>query len=377
MASVCFSQPLNPSQQLVINSILKNYEEGQGINRIEGLHTVDFSNIDEDIPSGIVMEHPIEAEMHVDSLPLHSFSFMVICPVIDTENKWTDDHYTSRLSEIQKAIPQYCDAPVSLKTRDCNDGGDQMCWKAELGEDEQSFAGIFKCVRGRETNYYVCAQAGASVACKELRQKLATLESPITFEQLLDDPDYKYCQYVGLRNAERLAYNVARACQVPISHVEDVGAYKEYEYSAYPYRAVPSATQKISSICRLQSGRTVGIFNRVTPIGKAHTTHYVYEGPYHGIAMFNMKGNAKGLGLPAHSGKYDSPKPVRNPKQRAEGLICESIHPADHPDVINQTFCKIDNETFKEQMNALGWKTETIHNLVPVAVKIWDPTIKR
>ena len=369
MATVEFHKPLNPSQQLVIDSILGNYENNV---KIQGLHTADFSNMEEDIPSGIIMEHPIGANVHADSLPMHTFSYMVICPVLTQEKN--DEHFLNHLHDIDAAVPQYCDSPVTLDTRNTHTAMDGQHWKAELGEDDQSFAGIFKCVRGRETTYYACVQAGVPVACKQLRQKLAA--NNMTFEELLQDPDYKYCQYTGQRNAARLAYNVARACQVAIRHVEDAGSVKEFDYSGLPNRAIPAATQKVSAISRVGKEQ-VGVFNRVTPITESHNTQYVYEGPYHGIAMFNMKGNTTGNGLPTHSGKHMTPEPARNPSKRAQGIICEGMKATEHPDIVEDTFCKVDSESFHEQMNTLGWKTEAIHGLIPVAVKIWSPGVRR
>jgi hypothetical protein len=362
---------LSKENAQIINNIINSADK---IHHVHGLHTVDFADIENDLPNGIVMVHPNDAKVQVENLPLHAFSYLVVCPVISGNV----EEIKNATSELQKAVPQYSSQPPSLLVRNSATGMDFKHWQAEFGEDEHSFAGVFKKTKGRDTKYYICAQAGAPVACQQLREKL--LKNPMTFEQLLNDKDYNYCHYLAQRNACRLAYNVARACKLNIKHSPDTGAFAEYEYSGKPMRALAMHMQPSSTISELNynSEKAVAVYNKATPIDGIVTTQYVYEGPYNGIAVFNINGRAKGLALPSMSGKLEKPtKITQSIETRCSGILCEKMDPKKHPDLIENTFNETNNDEFLQEMIKLGWKIEGLHNLVPVLVKIWDPTIKR
>jgi hypothetical protein len=210
---------------LAIEAILNNYD---GQVEIKAMHNQDFTDIENDIPSGIVMLHPPKVNVHVDSLPLNTFDYLAVCLI--KKQGLNDQFFEGKEEKLKEAVPQYVGQPASLEVRDPSTAQDGKHWQAELGENENSFAGIFKHVKGRDIKYYVCAQAGAPVACRELRQKIAN--NPMTFEQLLVDKDYNYCHYLAQRNVQRLAYNVARAYGVPISHMMDTGTKSDFVYSA-------------------------------------------------------------------------------------------------------------------------------------------------
>lgn len=374
MMKTSFVYPLTKEHKMVVDSLLTQCPD---LHLIQGYHNSDFTEIENDIPSGMVMIHPPSSKVHPDNIPLNAFSYMVVCPIASNTDKITDASFKGFEDAIQEAVPQYCANPPNLDVRGLS-GLDSKHWEAEFGEDEHSFAGVFKRTTKRDTKYYVCAQAGAPVACKQLKEKLA--KQPLTYEQLLHDPDYNYCHYLAQRNAQRLAYNVARACKVSIRHMQDTGAYSEYDYSGKPMRAVPQFIQANSTVASVtyKSEAAVGVFNKVTPVSQGVLTQFVYEGPYHGISVFNMNGKAKGYGLPAHSGKIENPpKADQAVQKRCQGILCESGIAEQHPDITHDSFRSTDDEHFLQHMNQLGWKTEGINNLVPVLVKIWDPSIKR
>lgn len=369
--STKFTIPFELSKEntQIINNIINSADN---IHHIYGLHTTDFADIENDLPNGIVMVHPVDAKVQVENLPLHAFSYLVVCPVI------SGDVSNLNEKELQKAVPQYSKQPATLQVRSVASGMDGKHWQAEFGEDEHSFAGVFKKTKGRDTTYYVCAQAGAPVACQQLREKL--MKNPMTFQQLLNDKDYNYCHYLAQRNAKRLAYNVARACKLNINHMQDTGSFSEFDYSAKPMQAIPLHMQANSTISDLSynSENAVAVYNKATPIDGIVTTQYIYEGPYNGIAVFNINGRAKGLALPSMSGRLEKPtKITQSVETRCNGILCEKMDPKNHPDIIQNTFNETNNDEFIQEMIKLGWKIEGLHNLVPVMVKIWDPTIKR
>ena len=358
---------MDEQQRLIIKSLLKNYPENS--TSIDLLHTADFTD-KEDIPSGIISQHGSDVVMHVDSFANNTFDYLVVCPILNSE-KLNDEYFKKQERSINEAVPQYVSNPCSLKTKD------SKVWSAELGENESSFAGIFKLTKGRDTTYYICAQAGAPVVCKEMREKL--VNNKLTFNELLQDKDYNNAHYLALRNAQRLAYNVARAFKVGIRHEEDIGAKIETSYSGRPMRASPQYIQAISSIASLRNGN-VGVFNKVTPVMENNNNyHFVYAGPYNGISMYYMNQKSIGHGLPSHSGRHNTSMPITGDlNKRCNGILCEKINAKDHPDVKQETYKNTEEESFVEGMKKLGWNSNNpVLHMIPVVIKIWDPTLKR
>ncbi len=362
---------LSSKDELAVKAILKNYENGQ-ILKIDALHNVDFTD-EEDIPGGFLMVHPVDAKLHVDSLPLNAFTYMMIVPIL-SDVKEAD----LKPELLHEAVPQFVSkdqTPPSLKCQSIDGSMDGKTWNAEFGEDEHAFAGIFNQTKGRDTRYFIGVQAGAPMACKQLRDRIA--RKNMTFEELLNDNDYNYAHYIAQRNAQRIAYNVARAFQLPIRHMSDVGAFKEQEFSALPMRAVASYVQPTSTVQRIthDSQSAIGVFNKLSPLSK---THFVYEGPWNGIAVFHMRTGGIGHALPSHSGKLEKPKKLSPAEisKRMKNVLCEGDIKK-HPEIISETYKSVDSEDFLESMNKLGWKTQNLRNLIPIVIKIYNPNVKR
>lgn len=377
MASVYVGRALSAQEELFISAVMNNYPDNQ-VTRIEALHTADFSD-PEDVPGGIVMLHPPSAKVHPDSLPLNAFSYLAICPIV-SKTPLKDSDFKGKEALLHEACPQFSAKPPSLTCRSIDGALDGKTWNAEMGEDENAFVGVFKQTKGRETRYFVAAQAGAPKAAKELRQRL--LKKQLTFEELLVDKDYNYAQYIAQRNCQRLAYNAARALRVPIRTMTDMGAHAEQEFSARPKQAVPAYMQAISTIQPV--GKQVGVFNRVTPVENNAALQFVYEGPYNGIAVFHMRGKGRGLALPASSGRVlnASALSTQEVSKRCTDVIIEGCAtPAErglHPDLSTDSFRAVDSEEFYEEMKQLGWKQQSnMANMVPVVLKIFNPELKR
>lgn len=367
----------SPAQELMISAILKNYPDGQ-IKEVKAYHTADFTDT-EDIPGGVLMVHPIKARVHVDSLPLNAFTYLSIVPVL---GEHVDAEFKGKDELIHEACPQFSSRPPSLRCQKPDSPLDGKTWNAELGEDENAFAGVFKQTRGRDTRYFIAVQAGAPMAARQLRERL--IRKNLTFEQLLDDKDYNYAQYLSQRNCERLAFNMARALKVPVRSMTDMGAHAEEEYSAQPKRAVPLYSQAISTIAPIVDNgqRAVGVFSRLTPVsGKSNPLQFIYEGPYNGIAVFNMAGGkGRGHALPSHSGKVDNAPALSDAEvdKRCRDVISEGRNLREHPDMLRDNFQAADSDEFLSEMQALGWKQQkTMNNLVPVVVKVFDPSVHR
>jgi len=361
---------------LAVAAIRKNYPDGQ-IREIKTFHTADFTD-EEDAPSGVLTVHPLTAKLHVDSIPLNAFAYLAIVSILP-KKELSEAEIKSMSAQLHEAVPQFSALPPSLKTRALNSHLDGKNWNAELGEDENAFAGIFKQTKGRQTNYYIAIQAGAPMACKQLRERIA--RSPMTFEQLLEDKDYNYAHYIAKRNVERLAYNVARAMSLPIKHQMDIGAHREFEYSGLPMKAIATYMQPVSTIMPIvhNSERTVGVFNKLTPVANSAPVNFIYEGPYNGIAVYQMNQQGIGHALPSHSGKLANPTKLSQTEsvKRAAGIICEGGDILKHPDIVADSFRSTDSEEFADAMVKLGWKVQNLNNLIPVLVKIFNPQVKR
>jgi hypothetical protein len=348
-------RPISDKEKLTLEALASNYQEGE-LHEFQLFHTADFSS--SDVPGGSLALHPVGAPVHQDSLPLNAFTYLAICKV---NGPVQEGELQKKEKLLQEACPQYSENGPSLKVSGRSQAIDLRHWSAELGEDENAFVGLFKQTKGRDSSYYIAAQAGAPQAVRQLREKLT---KGMTFEQLLSDKDYNRADYLAQRNVERLCYNAARALGVRIDNIPDQGAFLEHEYSAKPYKALPSHLQAVSTIRRVAYKGTdsVGIFNRLTPVSGASQLHYIYGGPENGLAEFRMNGRGRGYALPAAT-------PVAGKLQKLpHGLIGAKT--------ANQHEA-FDTEEFLDEMTKLGWKAGNTYNLVPVVIKVFDPSVKR
>lgn len=376
MESVYVGKELSSAEKLAVEAIVKNYPD-EGIIQVKAMHTADFTD-EEDVPSGMLMIHPLSAKVHVDSLPLNAFTYLAIVPILVTSKLWEDSDFKSKAKLLDEAVPQFTDKPPTLSTRNVETSLDRKVWNTELGEDENAFAGVFKQTINRDVKYFICVQAGAPVACRQLRNRLS--RNPLTFEQLLLDEDYNYCHYIAQRNVSRIAAVVSRAMSKGIRKMRDPGSFKTKEYSGIPYMAKPLYNQATTTIKEIvhNSEKVVGIFNKLTPVSNSIPKTFIYEGPYNGIAVFEMNGKTIGNSLPSCSGKRSIPIPLNKAEitQRMEGIICEGDI-TKHPDIAFDTFNPVNEESFLDNMESLGWKVQGLNNLIPVIVKIFNPAIKR
>lgn len=359
---------LTEKQQKSIDALLRNYPDNQCA-VIQALHTVDFTD-DEKPPAGLLTVHPITAKVHPDSLPLNFFSYLAVFPVLN--NKLVDEK-NMKPELLQNVIKQYSANPPKLNVRSpLPQQCDGKTWEPEFGEDENAFAGLFKQVKGRDTKYFVCVQAGAPVACKQLREKL--VKKPMTFEQLFLDADYNYAHYIAQRNVQRIAFDVAKALKVPIRHMIDHGAHVATPYTARPLRGIASHLQPTCTIERV--GKDVGVFNQLAPLNNKSPVLFVYEGPYNGIAVLNVSKVQGHYALPAQSGRLVAEK-SKTPLP-ANGLIWDAMgSDANHPDLNPAAFRDTQSDEFLDGMKQMGWQQHQIYNLHPVAVKIFNPEVKR
>lgn len=351
------------------------------------LKCIGFVNLDvtdeEELPSGVVMIHPADTKLNIDSLKENMFQYLVVCKV---RGKVNEEEAMRKLDDLNKAIPQYSVKSPQLKMRFKENNDDIERWAPELGE-ENAFVGLFYSLQpdGRTKDYYIAAKAGVPLACQQLRKYL--IEKNMTFKDLVNDNAVSYVKYLAERNAKRLVYNAARVLSLPIQNEIDHSAYipEEEEHGAKPFRAVPDYIQSIYTIQPIIYAKqdAVGIFNDVTPVSECNRSgvnhFFVCANPYEGIYMYPMNNNTKGFGLPANTGKrvvIESKK--QQVEQRAKnGVIWENKKSDYHPDLEPDAFHNVDN-TFESAMEESGWNRQNRRlHLVPVIIKISNPELKR
>lgn len=369
--------PLTDRQQAVINTIIADHQPI----RLYNFVNADFTD-EEDLPGGLVTVFPADAPVHADAVPFEAFQHTVVCQILSKPDgsEWTEADFDPQA--IQSAVAQFSNEPPKLNRDQKMTVKDDQLWSPELGSPD-SFAGIFKKVHGgkareADTTFYVVAQAGVPLVSQQLRQKM--IRNPnMTYKDLLSDPDFNQAKNLATRNAARLAYAVSRAVKAPIRHTMDIQA-KTNAVGGLPFLARPTINQPMSTIQPLKSD--IGVFHKVRPIKDAHKDCLVYMGPYEGIAMFSMKGNGNHIGLPATSGRLASPTNDNTRvdyKKRSRGLVWEEQTSLEHPDLHPQAYRPVDAE-FLEEMKKMGWQQDGIdnrHYLIPVAVKIFNPKLKR
>lgn len=381
--SVYVGQPLVEANKVAIDAIIAD----QDPKKVVAFVNADFTD-GEDMPGGLVTIHAPGNVFHPDAVPQEAFQHTVVCQLLNKPDgtEWTDADFTGsdKMQAIQEAVAQFSKMPPALNDSHEVTSNDDKYWQAELGSPD-SFAGIMKKVHGgkareSDSTYYVVAQAGTPLVTKQLKQRLLSKPN-LTYKQLLEDPDFNQALHVSMRNACRLAYNVARALKVPIRHMMDRASYVEGVYQGKPYKAIPNFAQPVSTIQAIKGD--VGVFHKVRPIKSAYDNCMIYSGPYDGIAMFSMKGNSNEIGLPASTGRSQS-EPDTNMrvdyKKRAKGLVWDGMQSdLKHPDLHPQAFKPIDN-SFLEEMKKMGWRqdgTDNRHYMIPVLVKIFDPRVAR
>lgn len=348
---------------------------------------------DEDVASGTLAVHSQGSTVRADSIPHSMFQHIVAVPILDHSshpNGWTDADFVGKEALLQEAAPQYSDNPPTLECRGANGNHtDADVWSPELGQDD-SFAGVFKQVRPnmRDADYFVVVKAGVPEACRQLREELIAEGADLTYEKLIADPRLHYVNHLALRNAKRIAYQIAERLRVPIPAVEDASAYAPSSFAAKPMRAEPvgarAYAQSVSSIQRIRwkAEDCVGVFHKVRPVSECLGHNVVVGSPYDGISVFTMEERPRGLAVPADIGKrvpldgadLTHPETAR----RHKGVVWEGEHTALKALAPN-VHHTIDDE-FYRAMDQMGWRqqgTNRVATLVPVLLKVSNFDYKR
>lgn len=378
-------EPLTANQEQKINTLIKAFPDQSHVSRVFAYVNADFSD-PEDAPAGIMSIYHPDAVVQPDSIPDAMFQYMIVCPIKNKDIN--DDYFLSKEKELQDNVAQFSDAPPTLTNRTL-ENDDINTWHTELG-GEDSFAGVFKKIHDnhRDTSYYVIAQAGAPLACQQLKDELIA-GNAITFGELVKDPRLDYVQLLARRNAERLAYQVARSLGVRIQHVEDACAIKPESHISKPWVAAPPLghRQTVTAIkpVTFRKKNRVAVYHKLRPTNEGSDVTFVHAGPYDGIVMFKMRSQGKGFALPTNTAKnVDSskltPLTEEDARRRARGITWDGKKDSLHlPDLHPDAYHKVDDH-FLKSMREIGWLQEGTDNrvyLLPVVVKVFNPELKR
>jgi len=376
----------------ILESLADNYRESEGLAAVVQLVNADFSNIDTH-PSGMVTVHPLDAQVHPDTVSNELFEYMVVCKVRDPNHKLSDGDFAGKETLLNEQLPQYSQNPPRMYGVRPKEGRDLGTWEAELGP--RGYAGIYKeTVDARHTNYYVAVQASVPQACTEFKHLTfgsANKEAP-TFQEMLYDPAYNFTRDLAKRNAERLAACVAQAVGVKIGMVEDVSARTSASYIARPLRAfgengMSHVMSRIHPVA-WNGNNYMGVFHRVCPSEHVLDESFVAAGPYEGITLFSMKDSpVKGLGLPLHTGmtvgcgasKKKTPLTEQEKERRRAGFATEGTEEGVDARLDPDSHRQVDDD-FVKAMAAMGWKQKGVRNrrtLTPVIVKLADEKMER
>ena len=392
---------MDPNQQNTLTAIGENYPSEQGkLKRIFGYINADFST-PEDAPSGTLSVYALDAAVHPESMPDEAFSQLLVCPVFTASAAsppLDDAYFTSKKDALSRAVPQFSNTPASLNFRAANNY-DTHTWEAELGPD-CGVAGIYKSVEnhGRDVTYYAVVNAGSESISREVRGLVAS-EPELTFGDMLGDMRFTYARNAVTRNATRLAYKVARAMGVRISHGADSAAFTVHpEDDAYGYLAPPMAAetrggghlQANSTVARMLFGgeRAAGVYHDTHPVDGRTRVCYVRSALSDGIARFTLDNNAcTGYAFPSSTG-VKTPAALLPDVSDAEaaayatGFTWEGKTKTEcHHDALNPAAYHTLDNAFLVGMRELGWEQSGTNGnqsrLIPVMVKISNPEHKR
>ena len=315
------------------------------------------------VPSGVITIHPMDANVHRDSITPEMFTYTTVCAVNDRNGVLNNEYFKQKKELMNESIEQNSENPARIEGVETNSGYvDREPWSAELGEN--GYAGIYK-QQTDDDKYFVVVQSCASKVYEDYKRKIVNNE--MTFKDVLADNSFICGLNLAKRNCERLAYNVATSLGVEIHTTPDSCAKVDEEYIAKPFKSVAhdgmtKPLTKIGDII-LDGERQAAIYNMVTPTQEVQKKHYVIEGPMHGITVFNMNNDTNGIGLPMTT-KIGMHQNKKTEKYVYEGAMNIKEKTRQH--------VKINND-FLEAMEMSGWKQKGVNNryrLTPVVVKL-------
>ena len=376
------TQDLTEKEVNALRAMGENYKEGELLK----IYTFpNFSTDGEDVPRGTVFVHPKTAPVHPDSIPEQMFVVRGIAKIEPRKNApngyTTQDFQGESVKEaFSNAIPQfthYNGPTLYPDSQYVNKESGLVRWAPELGE-EGSSVGIMETTgaRGRGKEYYLVAQAGAHQACRDLKEHIKSQEKPMTFGELVRDPMFQNSRNLARSNCLRLMRNAAASIGVPITRIYD------RMVDSSPERAEPEYEQSVSTIKKISHNgqECVAVFHGVVPMDEVNAASdgnfFIQAHPYEGIYIYPMHGNARGVGLPAETGKLPTDKASVPGEQ--EGFVWERQQDLEnHPELYEDVHRSIDDAVEDALVEAGYNRRNRRKHLVPILMKLCNPELKR
>jgi hypothetical protein len=348
---------------------------------------------DDDLPSGMMAVMSPEARVDPTIIGDQLFQLMAVQQLPRNEAvPLTDEFFASRLSVIKGAVDQVPATRLDpTAVRVAKNNKERAAWAPEMG-GPGSFVGVYSKVNAdnhRERDYYIVGRATVPLVGAELKKSILgatrTEGGAPTYRDLTQTLAWsnlvQYGTYAARRNLYRGMQNVAEACGIEMTRVDDAGAHLADANHAPPEMAVPDwrqSTYDIRSV--VYNGKpavalTYGVVPAEDCLLAKDRRHFVASSPYDGIAMFELSSHERiqqAMALPTDTGRNPSPSSSAPIGARAQGITCER-EIKNHPDLRTDAFRSVGSAAWKESMKQFGWCAEHgTERLVPVAVKIWS-----
>jgi hypothetical protein len=355
-----------------------------------------YSNLDttseDDVPSGMVAVFRPDALVDPTLISDNMFQVMAISKVFPGESGIKDGYFEGKEQALKLAVDQFAPMPASAKIHHKVTNREVEVWAPEMG-GPGSFVGVYSKLHEdhRTKDYFIAARATVPLMVQELKQDIIA-EQPRYIDLVASDEwnrKVRYGVHVSRRNVFRAIANAAEACSVSVDRMTDISACLKDANHAQPEMAVPQWVQTTHGISTaVHDGKpAVLITYGVVPASEClllkQNHFFVAASAYDGLVQFNLS-NHKDIeeagGIPADTGRKVAPEKLSEAESafvgRSQGVVWDGKN-ARHVDLHVDAFKPVGPE-FKGAMQNMGWNpVEHVQKLVPVALKLYNPALKR
>jgi len=393
---------LSQDQQDKVNILVKAQPD---VLRVELYPNFDATS-DERMPSGMVILVDPRSKVDPTMLSDEMFQTFSVSKVIPFEGqKLEDSTFNEMGEEINDAVKQFPDKPISGLVHNRHDNRELAAWGPELGGNG-SFVGVYSQLREDQRNkdYFIVARGTAPLYVRDMKNKINAAKNTPTYGDLLDSKEWvsfmSAAEGASTRNVHRNIANVAEACGVQVWRSDDIlnGAPHMDMNLSYPEKAQPEWEQPTHAIRMTQFERkpAVMLTYGVVPIDACFSMEndkfFVVANPFDGISAFTLTNRSdmeKLNGLPADTGRAKVPENVSTNvseyASRIQGMVWEHkeetalVGAMHHVDLHKEAFRKVD-KPFRKAMKSMGWNPDEdfqMERMVCVLAKIYNPQMRR
>lgn len=250
-----------------------------------------------EFPSGLAVTMHKRAPVQMDLMKRAPVTALVICDLgqtaADGRTPLSKEYFrdAARVEALRKAAPQY--SPLSARELSVDTEGETAHWEAELGKAGWiSVAATKERTSGtrKQTRFHLAVRASAGQLDQEyynwIKAEAASDES-LSIGSVAEHPHTVRLQQVAKRNAQRIAYQAARALGVKVATIKDFASvYARSREFAPPLMAVPNFSQ-LSNILEVnRRTNTVTVHSNTTPSSPVNSDVVVLFNPHEGFGRF-------------------------------------------------------------------------------------------